>query len=90
MGWWVGDIFHIVDAHAHHFSSGGALILTSQIPPHDHVWIALSRAQQPHWHRAKVVRVSRSRTGVVKIGLASEHPGEFTVFQDLCRQSHWV
>ncbi len=81
MGWWVGDEFHSVAAHFRDISSGGALILTRELPPNKHVWIGLAKPVQTRWCPVRVVRERETSVGLIEVGLAFQAPCDFDLFK---------
>jgi hypothetical protein len=83
VGWWVGELFRSTDAYADDVSSGGAMILTTELPAQQHVWIALAKPQKTRWYPAKVVWVRESSYGLFRVGLAFNVRGESNFFKAL-------
>jgi hypothetical protein len=57
------------------------MILTTEDPAQEHVWIALAKPEQTRWHAAKVVWVRESSYGLVKVGLAFKARNFFNVLR---------
>ncbi len=88
IGWWVGPEFHSVAARFRDISSGGALILTKEVPPDKHVWIGLAKPVKTHWCPATVVRARETSVGLIEIGLAFEASRDSILSKGLVRRDH--
>jgi hypothetical protein len=90
VGWWVGEKFHSVVGIASDITSRGARILTTQVPPHDHIWIALAKPDELRWDAVKVVQIKESSYGLFQVGLAFKAGGESNVFRALRWLHQWA
>src|SRR5271157_1957004 len=66
MGWWVGERFHRVAAQFRNLSSGGALIATTEMPPHKYIWIGLTKSFATRWCPVRVVRERETSVGLIE------------------------
>jgi PilZ domain len=71
MGWWAGgERFYKVAAQFRNLSSGGALIVTREMPPHEYVWIGFTKSGETRWCPVRVVRARETSVGLFEVGLA--------------------
>jgi hypothetical protein len=83
MGWWTsGERFHKVAAYFRNLSSGGALIVTRETPPHEYVWIGLTKFGATQWCPVRVVTVMEHSVGLIEVGLAFKAAFDFDLFKD--------
>jgi hypothetical protein len=87
MGWWAGgERFHRVAAQFRDLSSGGALIVTREMPPHEYVWIGLTKSIAIRWCPVRVVRVRETSVGLVEVGLAFQATCDSDLFKALVQR----
>jgi hypothetical protein len=88
IGWWGGGTFHSFGAQFDNISSGGAIILTTKVPPYQHVWIGLVMPVKIRWCRFKVVRWRKIAGGLIEVGLAFHSPCDSALFDVVVQPDH--
>jgi hypothetical protein len=81
MGWWVGEEFHTVAVQFRDFSLGGALILTREMPPSEHIWLGLAKPSETPWCPVNTVRVKETSVGLVEVALLFPEPCDYDLFK---------
>src|SRR5438270_685582 len=60
LGWWKDGELHTAAAQLRDISSRGAMVLTTHLPPDEHIWLRQAEPIEARWCPAKVVRVKET------------------------------
>ncbi len=83
LGWCIGEKFIKYPAQFRIVGLRGALIVTRQMPPTEHVWVALARPVKTRWYATQVYRVRKNSQGLVEVELAFRATSDANHFKAL-------
>src|SRR5271157_2917924 len=72
LGWWKDGKLNTAAAQFRDISSGGAMVLTRDMPPDEHVWLCLAQPVGARWCPVRIVRARETSVSLIEIGLAFE------------------
>jgi PilZ domain len=88
LGWWKDGHLNTAPAQFRDISSGGAMVLTRDMPPDEHVWLCLAKPAGARWCPVMVIRARETSVGLVELGLAFEAPCDSDLFKSVVQRDH--
>jgi hypothetical protein len=81
LGWWKDGEVHTTAVQLRDISSEGAMVLTTHLPPDEHISLRQAEPVGARWCPARVVRVKENPVGLLEVGLALHAPSDSDLFK---------